>query len=81
MESRKWWARKAVRQAIELGERAHSETASEECTDAFLLFARVLEKLRCGKVILTAVCAVCGRGYGAWPWSAGAMLPLWRAKP
>jgi hypothetical protein len=41
----KWWARKAVRQAIELGERAHSETASEECTDAFLLFARVLEKL------------------------------------
>jgi hypothetical protein len=35
------WARngEAVRQAIELGEIAHIETASEELTDAFLLFA------------------------------------------
>jgi hypothetical protein len=35
------WARNgdAVRQAIELGELVHLETASEELTDAFLLFA------------------------------------------
>jgi hypothetical protein len=41
MESIKLWARKgeAVRQAIELGEIAHLETASEEFTDEFLLFA------------------------------------------
>jgi hypothetical protein len=41
MESIKWWARhgEAVRQAIELGELVHLETASEELTDAFLLFA------------------------------------------
>jgi hypothetical protein len=41
MESLKLWARngEAVRQAIELGEIAHLETASEELTDAFLLFA------------------------------------------
>jgi len=41
MESIKWWARngEAVRQAIELGEIAHIETASEELTDEFLLFA------------------------------------------
>ncbi len=41
MDSIKWWARNgaAVRQAIELGEMAHSETASEEFTDAFLLLA------------------------------------------
>jgi len=41
MESIKLWARNgaAVRQAIELGEIAHIETASEELTDAFLLFA------------------------------------------
>jgi hypothetical protein len=40
MESLKLWARhgEAVRQAIELGEIAHSETASEELTDACLLF-------------------------------------------
>jgi hypothetical protein len=37
----KLWARdgEAVRQAIELGEIAHIETASEELTDEFLLFA------------------------------------------
>src|SRR5262249_48888307 len=41
MESIKLWARNgaAVRQAIELGEIAHIETASEELTDEFLLFA------------------------------------------
>jgi hypothetical protein len=41
MESLKLWARngEAVRQAIELGEIAHIETASEELTDEFLLFA------------------------------------------
>jgi hypothetical protein len=41
MESIKLWARNgvAVRQAIELGEIAHLETASEELTDEFLLFA------------------------------------------
>src|SRR6266853_1433795 len=41
MDSIKLWARngEAVRQAIELGEIAHIETASEELTDEFLLFA------------------------------------------
>jgi hypothetical protein len=41
MESIKLWARngEAVRQAIELGELVHLETASEEFTAAFLLFA------------------------------------------
>ena len=41
MDSIKLWARngEAVRQAIELGEMAHIETASEELTDEFLLFA------------------------------------------
>ena len=41
MESIKLWARhgEAVRQAIELGELVHIETASEELTDEFLLFA------------------------------------------
>lgn len=41
MESIKLWARngEAVRQAIELGEIAHIETAREELTDEFLLFA------------------------------------------
>ena len=41
MESITLWARngEAVRQAIELGEIAHIETASEELTDEFLLFA------------------------------------------
>src|SRR5207248_5988409 len=41
MESIKLWARNgaAVRQGIELGELVHMETASEELTDAFLLFA------------------------------------------
>jgi hypothetical protein len=41
MDSITLWARdgEAVRQAIELGEVAHMETASEELTDAFLLFA------------------------------------------
>ena len=41
MDSIKFWARdgEAVRQAIELGEIAHMETASEELTDEFLLFA------------------------------------------
>jgi len=41
MDSIKLWARngEAVRQAIELGEMAHLETASEELTDEFLLFA------------------------------------------
>ena len=41
MDSIKLWARngEAVRQAIELGELVHMETASEEFTDAFLLFA------------------------------------------
>ena len=41
MESIKLWARNgdAVRQAIELGELVHIETASEELTDEFLLFA------------------------------------------
>jgi len=40
MDSIKLWARngEVVRQAIELGEIAHLETASEELTDAFLLF-------------------------------------------
>jgi hypothetical protein len=37
----KLWARNgdAVRQAIELGELVHLDTASEELTDEFLLFA------------------------------------------
>jgi hypothetical protein len=41
MESIKLWARngEAVRQAIALGELVHLETASEELTDEFLLFA------------------------------------------
>jgi hypothetical protein len=41
MDSLQLWARNgtAVRQAIELGEIAHIETASEELTDEFLLFA------------------------------------------
>ena len=41
METIKLWARNgdAVRQAIELGELVHLETASEELTDEFLLFA------------------------------------------
>ena len=41
MDSIQLWARNgaAVRQAIELGEMAHIETASEELTDEFLLFA------------------------------------------
>ena len=41
MDSLKLWARdgEAVRQAIELGEIVHMETASEELTDEFLLFA------------------------------------------
>ena len=41
MESIKLWARngEAVRQGIELGEIVHIETASEELTDEFLLFA------------------------------------------
>jgi Transposase DDE domain len=41
METIKLWARNgdAVRQAIALGELVHLETASEEVTDAFLLFA------------------------------------------
>ena len=41
MDSSKLWARngEAVRQAIELGALVHMETASEELTDAFLLFA------------------------------------------
>src|SRR5262245_54457880 len=41
MESMKLWARygEAVRQAIALGAIAHIETASEELTDEFLLFA------------------------------------------
>src|SRR4029453_11455304 len=41
MDSLRLWARdgEAVRRAIELGEIAHIETASEELTDAFLLFA------------------------------------------
>ena len=41
MEALKLWARngEAVRQALELGEIVHLETASEEITDEFLLFA------------------------------------------
>jgi len=41
MEAIKLWARNgdAVRQAIELGELVHLDTASEELTDEFLLFA------------------------------------------
>src|SRR6266853_1782634 len=41
MDSIKLWARngEAVRQAIELGELVHMETASEALTDEFLLFA------------------------------------------
>jgi hypothetical protein len=41
METIKLWARHgdAVRQAIELGELLHLDTASEELTDEFLLFA------------------------------------------
>lgn len=41
MDAMKLWARNgdAVRQAIELGELVHLDTASEELTDEFLLFA------------------------------------------
>jgi hypothetical protein len=41
MDSLRLWARKgdAVRQAIELGKLVHLDTASEELTDEFLLFA------------------------------------------
>jgi len=41
METIKLWARNgdAVRQAIELGDLVHFDTASEELTDALLLFA------------------------------------------
>ena len=51
MDSIKLWARdgEAVRQAIELGEIAHMETASEELTDEFLLFAIESGLLRRGR--------------------------------
>jgi hypothetical protein len=41
MDTIKLWARNgdAVREAIELGELVHLDTASEELTDEFLLFA------------------------------------------
>ena len=41
METIRLWARHgdAVRQAMELGEPVHLETAKEELTDEFLLFA------------------------------------------
>jgi len=41
MDTIKLWARNgdAVRQAIEFGELVHLDTASEELTDEFLLFA------------------------------------------
>ncbi len=41
METLKLWARNgdAVRQAIEFGELVYLETAGEELTDEFLLFA------------------------------------------
>jgi hypothetical protein len=41
MDTIKLWARNAdaVRQAIELGALVHLDTASEELTDEFLLFA------------------------------------------
>ena len=41
MDAIKLWARNgdAVRQAIELGKLVHLDTASEELTDEFLLFA------------------------------------------
>ena len=41
METIKLWARNgdAVRQAIELGDLVHLDTANEELTDEFLLFA------------------------------------------
>lgn len=41
METSKLWARNgdAVRRAMELGELVHLDTASEELTDDFLLFA------------------------------------------
>src|SRR5262249_61739350 len=41
MDSMQLWARdgEAVRQAIELGEVSHIQTASEEFTDEFILFA------------------------------------------
>src|SRR5262249_48771588 len=54
----KLWAHngEAVRQAIELGEIAHIETASEELTDAFLLWllldSRVVDVLRLSNLIL-----------------------------
>lgn len=51
MDTIKLWARngEAVRQAIELGELVHLDTASEELTDEFLLCA------------LQAVCSRSGR--------------------
>jgi hypothetical protein len=57
MDTIKLWARNgdAVRQAIELGELVHLETASEELTDAFLLFAiqsGLLTKWAAGLVVL-----------------------------
>jgi len=49
MDTIKLWARNgdAVRQAIELGELVHLDTASEELTDEFLLFAMDSGLLKC----------------------------------
>src|SRR5262250_1570767 len=61
MESIKLWARngEAVRQAIELGEIAHIETASEELTDEFLLWllldSRVMDVLRLSNLMLVTL--------------------------
>jgi hypothetical protein len=48
METIKLWARSgdAVRQAIELGELVHLDTAGEELTDEFLLFAVTTQVLK-----------------------------------
>src|SRR5215468_1967950 len=57
----KLWARngEAVRQAIELGEIAHIETASEELTDEFLLWllldSRVVDVLRLSNLMLVTL--------------------------
>jgi hypothetical protein len=57
MDTVKLWARNgdAVRQAIALGELVHLDTASEELTDAFLLFAIQSGRCRKGVDVLSSV--------------------------
>jgi len=61
MESIKLWARngEAVRQSIELGELVHMETASEELTDAFLLWLLLDSRVVDVTMSYNPICASC----------------------